>query len=105
MWFELNSVLQHHQYLQHTVCKRFTILDAFVWIICFMSLPYLFEVHYDAALLYHGVLLVVIHQVSQGVEPLTTANVIFTVLLEINIKQVNNKSEEILEYKNASRHG
>lgn len=51
----------------------------------FISLPYLFEVHYDATFLHHGVLLVVIHQVSQGVELLTAAHVVFTVLLEANI--------------------
>ena len=63
------------------VCKTFTCLDAFLR----FSLPYLFEVNYDATLLHHGVLLVVIHQVSQGVEPLPAAHVIFTILLETNI--------------------
>lgn len=47
------------------------------------TIPYLFEVHYNATFLHHGVFLIVIHQVSQGVKPLTTSNIIFTVLLKI----------------------
>lgn len=47
-------------------------------------LPHLLEVHYDATFLHHGVLLVVIHQVGQRVEPLAAAHVVFTVLLEEN---------------------
>ena len=44
--------------------------------------------HYDATFLHHGVLLVVIHQVSQGVKPLTTTHVVFTILLETNINSL-----------------
>lgn len=53
------------------------------------TIPYLFEVHYDATFLHHGVFLIVIHQVSQGVEPLTTANIIFTILLKMWSWQFN----------------
>lgn len=92
MWFELTIILQHHPCLQGTF-------------VCFISLPYLFEVHYDPTFLHHGVLLVVIHQVSQGVEPLTTTHVVFTVLLEANINSstpVNSWSEEFFECNNGS---
>lgn len=60
--------------------------DPPVWMLLFVYfLPYLFEVHYDATFLHHGILLVVIHQVSQCVEPLTAAHIVFTILLETKI--------------------
>lgn len=46
---------------------------------------YLFEMHYNATFLHHGVLLVVVHQLSQSLKPLTSAHVVFTVLLKTNI--------------------
>lgn len=51
------------------------------WSLYFILLPHLFEVHDDAALLHHGVLLVVVHQVSQGVEALAPAYVVLPVQL------------------------
>lgn len=48
----------------------------------FRLFVYLFEVHNDATLLHHGVLLIVIHQLSQGIEPLTATHVILTILLQ-----------------------
>lgn len=36
--------------------------------------------HYNATSLHHGVLLVVIHQVSQGVEPLTATDIVLAIL-------------------------
>lgn len=84
MWYELTSILQHIHVFK-VLYARVTVMDPFVCFICYISLPYLFEVHYDATFLHHGVLLVVIHQVSQGVKPLTSTHVIFTVLLETHI--------------------
>lgn len=46
---------------------------------------YLFEVHHNATLFHHWVLLVVIHQVSQGVEPLSSTHIVLTILPETNI--------------------
>lgn len=62
--FKVLNITTHH--LEGLVC---------------LTLPYLLEVHYDATFLHHGVLLVVIHQVGQGVEPLTSTHIVFTVLL------------------------
>lgn len=82
--------------------------DLPVWMLFFVfkiSRSYLFEVHHDATFLHHGVLLVVIHQVGQGVKPLTAAHVVFTVLLETNINNSiysNSWSDELPECKNES---
>lgn len=56
---------------------QYTNLDDFV---CFSA--NLFEMHYDATFLHHGILLIVVHQVSKGVEPLAATYIIFTVLLK-----------------------
>lgn len=64
-----------------------------------LLVPYLLEVHYYATFLHHGVLLVMIHQVSQGVEPLTSAHVILTILLETN---VNNSTTRLRRYQSAN---
>jgi len=62
------------------------------------SLPYLFEVHYNATRFHHGVLLVVVYQVSQGVKPLTATYVILGVLLKMekHFNHTNSCSEEFL---------
>lgn len=57
------------------------------------SLSYLFEVHYDATFLHHGVLLVVIHQVSKRVKPLAATHVIFTILLGPKINSSTTAGE------------
>lgn len=82
--------------MKHFQPGQFKKIDAFrlvyvkyppVWMfLIFDSFSYLFQVHYDPTFLYHGVLLVVIHQVSQGVKPLTTTHVVFTILLDSKIK-------------------
>lgn len=72
--------------------------DPPVWMLLFVYfLPYLFEVHYDATFLHHGILLVVIHQVSQCVEPLTAAHIVFTILLETKINSSTTALEELIE--------
>lgn len=48
-------------------------------------LPYLFEVYYNATFFHHGVLFIVLHQVSQGVKPLTTTHVVLAVLLKTKV--------------------
>ena len=49
---------------------------------CVVSLAsHLFQMHDNATLLHHGILLVVVHQVGQRVEPLATTHVVLPIRL------------------------
>lgn len=68
--------------------------DPPVWMLFFVySLPYLFEVHYNATFLHHGVLLVVIHKVSKRVKPLAATYIVFTILLGPKINSSTTAGE------------
>lgn len=64
-------------------------------------LPHLFEVHYNATFFHHGVLFIVLHQVSQGVEPLSTTHVVLAILLRTKISTsiLNSWCEDFLGRK------